>query len=130
MNQITHHDFGLFETELLSVDFISFNITRITSQRITRLASYFQNLGFNSYNQFEVYFILKIPYQKEIIQLQFPGVSGKQFYKLIKQRAIQWNKFTNPVFSRLDDEKSKGRFDLNLDYARRTSKDSNQTFEF
>ncbi len=122
MNQITHHDFGLFETELLSVDFISFNIKRITSQQINRLASYLQNLGFNSYqkqldsnqsrqdindknnpyNQFEVYFIMKIPYQKEIIQLQFPGVSGKQFYKLIKQRAIQWEKLTNPVFSRLD----------------------------
>lgn len=122
MNQVTHHDFGLFETELLSVDFISFNIKRITSQQIARLASYLQNLGFNSYqkqldsnqsrqeinnnnsvyNQFEVYFILKIPYQKGIIQLQFPGGSGKQFYKLIKQRAIQWKKFTNPVFSRLD----------------------------
>ena len=93
MNQVTHHDFGLFETELVSVDFISFNIKRITSHQITRLASYFQSLGFNSYqkqldsnqsrqdinnnnsfyNQFEVYFILKIPYQKEIIQLQFPG---------------------------------------------------------
>jgi len=117
MNQITHHDFGLFETELLSVDFISLNIKRITPQQITRLASYFQNLGFNSYqkqldsnksrqdinnnnsfyNQFEVYFIMKIPYQKEIIQLQFPGVSGKQFYKLIKQRAIQWKKFPNPL---------------------------------
>lgn len=122
MNQVTHHDFGLFETESLSVDFISFNIKRITSHQITRLASYFQSLGFNSYqkqldsnqsrqdinnnnssyNQFEVYFILKIPYQKEIIQLQFPGVSGKQFYKLIKQRAIQWKKFPNTVFSRLD----------------------------
>ena len=122
MNQVTHHDFGLFETELLSVDFISFNIKRMTSHQITRLASYFQSLGFNSYqkqldsnqsrqdindnnsfyNQFEVYFILKIPYQKEIIQLQFPGVSGKQFYKLIKQGAVQWEKFPNPVFSRLD----------------------------
>lgn len=122
MNQVTHHDFGLFETELLSVDFISFNIKRMTSHQITRLASYFQSLGFNSYqkqldsnqsrqdinnnnsyyNQFEVYFILKISYQKEIIQLQFPGVSGKQFYKLIKQKAVQWEKFSNPVFSRLD----------------------------
>jgi hypothetical protein len=122
MNQITYDDFELFETELLSADFISFNIKRITSDKITRLASYFQNLGFNSYqkqldsnqfkqeinnnnsysNQFEVYFILKIPYQAEIIQLQFPGVSGKQFYKLIKQRAVQWEKFPNPVFSRLD----------------------------
>ena len=66
MSQITHHDFGLFDTELLSVDFISFNIKRITSQQITRLASYLQNLRFNSY-------------QKEIMQLRFPGVSGKQF---------------------------------------------------
>lgn len=122
MNRITYHDFGLFETEKLEVDFISLNIKRITSHQITRLASYFQSLGFNSYqkqldsnqsrqdinnnnssyNQFEVYFILKIPYQTEIIQLQFPGVSGKQFYKLIKQSAIQWKKFPNPVFSRLD----------------------------
>ena len=124
MNQVTHHDFGLFETEALEVDFISFNIKRITSQQITRLASYFQSLGFNSYqkqldsnqsrqdinnnnsfdNQFEVYFILKIPYQKEIIQLQFPGGSGKQFYKLIKQRAIQWEKLTkfDIVLSRFD----------------------------
>ena len=81
------------------------------------LAFYFQNLGFKSYqkqldsnhsrqninnnnsfyNQFEVYFILKIPYQTEIFQLQFPGVSGKQFYKLIKQRTIQWKKFPNPM---------------------------------
>jgi hypothetical protein len=45
---------------------------------------------------------LKIPYQKEIIQLQFPGDSRKQFYKLIKQKAIQWKKFPNPVFSKLD----------------------------
>jgi len=122
MNQVTHHDFGLFETETLEVDFISLNINRINFRQITRLASYLQRLGFNSYqkhldssqsrqdinnsnspyNQFEVYFILKIPYQKEIIQLQFPGGSGKQFYKLIKQRAIQWKKFPNPVFSRLD----------------------------
>jgi hypothetical protein len=122
MNQITHQDFGLFKDESLSVDFISINIKRITSNQIIRLASYLQNLGFNSYqkqldsnqsrqdinnnnssyNQFEVYFILKIPYQKEIIQLQFPGLSGKQFYKLIKEGTIEWKKFSNPVFSRLD----------------------------
>lgn len=98
------------------------NIDQITSHRRTRLASYLQSLGFNSYqkqldssqsrqdinnnnssyNQFEVYFILKIPYQKEIIQLQFPGISRKQFYKLIKQSVIQWKKFPNPGFSRLD----------------------------
>lgn len=87
MNRITYYDFGLFETEALEVGFISLNIKQITSQQIIRLASYFQNLGFNSYqkqlnlnqsrqeindknnfyNKFEVYFIMKIPYQKEII---------------------------------------------------------------
>lgn len=122
MSQVTHHDFGLFETELLSVDCSSFNNKRITSHEITRLASQFQNVGFNSYqkqldsnqsrqdrnntnssyNQFEVSFSLKIPYQNEIIQLPFPGVSGKQFQKLSNQRASQWKKFPNPVFSRLD----------------------------
>ena len=45
---------------------------------------------------------MKIPYQKEIIQLQFPGVIEKQFYKLIKEMAIQWDKFKNPVFSKLE----------------------------
>lgn len=49
----------------------------------------YQDFGFNAY-------------QKEIIQLQFPGVSGKQFYRLIKEKAIQWKNFPNPVFSRLD----------------------------
>lgn len=37
-----------------------------------------------------------------MIQLQFLGHSGKQFYKLIKQSTIPWKKFPNPVFSRLD----------------------------
>lgn len=66
---------------------------------MTSLAFYFQNLGLNSYqiqldsnqsrqeindknntyNQFEVYFMMKTLYQKEIIQLQSPVVSGKEF---------------------------------------------------
>ena len=31
INQVTHHDFVSFETESLSVDFISFNTKQITS---------------------------------------------------------------------------------------------------
>lgn len=122
MNYITHNDFGLFENEQLSVDFISFNIQQIDLNQKSQLASYLQDLGFNCYqkqlesskstqdingnnsldNQFEVYFIVKIPYQKEINQLQFPGISGKQFYQLVKQKTIQWQKFPKPRFSRLD----------------------------
>ena len=33
MNQVTHHEFGLFETEALEVDFISLNIKRINSNK-------------------------------------------------------------------------------------------------
>jgi hypothetical protein len=51
MNHVSHQDFGLFETESLSVDFINFNISQLTSHQIIRLASYFQNLGFNSYQK-------------------------------------------------------------------------------
>ena len=51
MNHITHNDFRLFKTELLSVDFISFNIQRINFYQITSLASYCQSLGFNSYQK-------------------------------------------------------------------------------
>lgn len=51
MNQVTHHDFGLFETEAVEVNFISLNIKPITSHQITRLASYFQSLGFDSYQK-------------------------------------------------------------------------------
>ena len=105
MNQITHHDFGLFETELLSVDFMSFNIKRITSQQITRLASYLQNLGFNSYqkqldsnqsrqdindknnpyNQFEVYFIMKILIKKKLSNFNFLELAENNFINLLNK---------------------------------------------
>jgi len=39
-----------------------------------------------------------------MIQLQFPGVSGKLFYQLIKQKSIQWEKLTqfNLILNRFD----------------------------
>ena len=49
MNQITHEDFGSFQTELLQVDFITFNLTKLSNIQISQLATYFQNLGFNCY---------------------------------------------------------------------------------
>ena len=122
MNKITPEDFGLFQSEALNVDFIGFNLTNLDSNQILKLASYFQTLGFNSYqknreenkyreelnidlkNKFELTFILNVPYQKEMIQLQFSGVSGKQFYQLIKQKSIQWEKLTkfDLILSRFD----------------------------
>lgn len=122
MNKITSEDFGVFQTESLNVDFIGVNLTNLDRNQILKLASYFQTLGFNSYqknreenksrqelnidlkNKFELTFILNLPYQKEMIQLQFPGVSGKRFYQLIKQESIQWEKLTQSdlILSRFD----------------------------
>jgi len=65
MNLITHEDFGVFQTECLTVDFI-----------------------------------LNVPYQKEIIQIQFPGLSANQFYQFINQ----WENLTkfDIILSRFD----------------------------
>ena len=124
MNQITHEDFGLFQKELLHVDFISFNLTKLFEADIDELTTFFQRLGFDCYlkqtetsqsrkkvyttnyskNQFELDFLLTVPYQKNMMQIQFSGLSANQFYKLIKQKSIPWEKLTKfeIVLSRLD----------------------------
>ena len=125
MNQITFEDFGLFRDELLQVDFISFNLSKLSESQILKLANYFQSLGFNCYqrkaetsqsrqevyanykyyrNPFELEFILNLPYKKDLMQIQFPELSANQFYKLIKQKYIPWEKLTKfeIVLSRFD----------------------------
>jgi len=124
MNQITYEDFGFFRTELLKVDYITFNLTKLFESDIQELATYFQNLGFNSFlkaketsqssqiiytsnyskKEFQLHFILTVPYQKDMMQIQFPGGSANQFYKLIKQKSIQWDKLNKfgIVLSRFD----------------------------
>ena len=47
MNQVSYNDFGLFETEKLSVDYICLNLPN----HISQVASYFQALGFNCYQK-------------------------------------------------------------------------------
>jgi len=124
MNQITHEDFGFFRTELLKVDYITFNLTKLFEADIQELATYFQNLGFNSFlkaketsqssqiiytsnyskKEFQLHFIFTLPYQKDMMQIQFPGGSANHFYKLIKQKKIPWEKLTkfDIVLSRFD----------------------------
>ena len=45
MNQIIHHDFGLFDTALLSVDYICLNLPNPLN--LPQAAFYFQALGFS-----------------------------------------------------------------------------------
>ena len=49
INQITHEYFGFFQTELLQVDFMTFNLTKLSNLQISQLVTYFQNLAFNYY---------------------------------------------------------------------------------
>lgn len=114
LNKITYEYFGFFQDELIQVDFITFNLIKLSDSQIRQLANYFQRLGFNCYqkktetsksrqevflhyknknyhkNLFELEFILAVPYQKQIIQIQFPGASANRFYELVKQGSIKW----------------------------------------
>ena len=49
INQITHEDFGSFQTELLQVDFMTCNLPKLLNFQISQLVVYFQSLGFNYY---------------------------------------------------------------------------------
>lgn len=120
LNKISYQDFGGFQTELLHVDYMTFNIKKVEDFQISGLARYFQSLGFNCYqknretnksrtevnnrnnsqNKYELTFILKIPYWNGI-QVHFAGVNSKHFYELIKKKRIQWQQF-DIILSRID----------------------------
>ena len=107
INQITHEDFGLFQTKLLQVDFITFNLTKLSNIQISQLATYFQNLGFNCYlkkaetsqsrqeysnknhfqYQFELDIILNVPYSLKCSKI------FKQFSRpTILRKSKSWNR--------------------------------------
>ena len=107
INQITHEDFGSFQTELLQVDFITFNLTKLSNIQISQLATYFQNLGFNCYlkkaetsqsrqeysnknhfqYQFELDIILNVPYSLKCSKI------FKQFSRpTILRKSKSWNR--------------------------------------
>lgn len=80
MSRITHEDFGFFQKEFLQIDFISFNLMKLSHLEISQIGHYFQKLGFNCYlkkyessvsrqecsnnnyyrNSFELYIILNV----------------------------------------------------------------------
>ena len=93
MDRITYEDFGFFKMEFPDVNFITFNLTttKLSDFQISQLTTYFSSFGFNGYlkkteisksrqevfnknpfqNEFELDFILNVPDQKEMIQIQF-----------------------------------------------------------
>lgn len=99
MNQITHKNFGLFQTELLQVDFSTFKLNKISNFQLSQLATYFRRLEFSFYikerdkiqkrtsifddKYFEVTFVLYTPYHAGT-HLEFAEESANKLYFLIK----------------------------------------------
>jgi hypothetical protein len=95
MNQIIHEDFGLFKDELLSVNFINWNLN--SHWDLSRLASYFQcyqkmreenkyHKEVNNQNKYELTFINDIVYWNEI-QAHFAGFHANYFLQVNQRRS-------------------------------------------
>lgn len=120
MNNFTHAQFGLFETEQFHVNFIRLNIESDVSESTV---NYLQRNGFNVYekqytdnnkknftltdlneknsvyNPFLVYFISDQPL---VLQLEVCEQSARHFYNLIISNNLNWDKLLNPRLSRFD----------------------------
>lgn len=97
-----------FESEGLTVDYVTFNFEQLNESRKAHLISYFYKLGFNSYdtdrkyrnafdesikynskNLYQIRFIKNITPHWKGIAVAFPDDSGAYFYKLAKNNEIQ-----------------------------------------
>ena len=106
-----------FESESLTVDYITFNFERLNESRKADLINYFYKLGFNSYdtdrkyrnafdetikynskNLYQIRFIKNITPHWKGTAVAFPDDSGAYFYKLAKNNQIQWDLFDSGIF--------------------------------
>lgn len=110
-----------FESEGLTVDYVTFNFEQLNQSRKADLINYFYKLGFNSYdtdrkyrnafdesikfnskNLYQIKFIKNITPHWKGIAVAFPDDSGAYFYKLAKNNQIQWDLFDSAILSRFD----------------------------
>jgi hypothetical protein len=110
-----------FESESLTVDYITFNFERLNESRKADLINYFYKLGFNFYdtdrkyrnafdepikynskNLYQIRFIKNITSHWKGIAVAFPDDSAAYFYKLVKNYQIQWDLFDLGILSRFD----------------------------
>ena len=96
-----------FESEGLTVDYVTFNFDQLNESQKTYLINYFYKLGFNSYetdrkyrnafeksiqynskNLYQIKFIKNITPHWKGIAVAFPDDSGAYFYKLAKNKQI------------------------------------------
>jgi hypothetical protein len=110
-----------FESEGLTVDYVTFNFEQLNESRKAYLVNYFYKLGFNSYNTdrkyrnafdesikynpknlYQIRFIKNITPHWKGTAVAFPDDSGAYFYKLAKSNQIQWDLFDLGILSRFD----------------------------
>ena len=110
-----------FQSEGLTVDYVTFNFEQLNESRKADLINYFYKLGFNSYetdrkyrnafdesikynskNLYQIKFIKNITPHWKGIAVAFPDDSGAYFYKLAKNNQIQWDLFNLGILSRFD----------------------------
>jgi hypothetical protein len=110
-----------FESEGLTVDYVTFNFEQLNESRKAHLINYFYKLGFNSYdtdrkyrnafdesikynskNLYQIRFIKNITPHWKGISVAFTDDSGAYFYKLAKNNQIQWDLFDLAILSRFD----------------------------
>lgn len=109
-----------FESESLTVDWISFQFELLTDLERKEIAKYFLELGFNSSqeygkfakprkefmfvrttNRFQILFTIEAPYWSGTL-LHFSGENAQHFYELVKSSQINWEILSSGRLSRLD----------------------------
>lgn len=110
-----------FDEEGLTVDYVTFNFEQLDESWKADLINYFYKLGFNSYdtdrkyrnafdqsikfnlkNLYQIKFIKNITPHWKGIAVAFPDDSAAYFYKLAKNKQIQWDLFNPGILSRFD----------------------------
>lgn len=110
-----------FESEQLTVDWISFAFSSLDSDQQQKLTNYLSSIGFNSYlkskkeknapkeilqkeleNNFQALLIVESTRYWHGTLLQFSGENAAQFYQQVKTLGIDWKFFSDAKLSRLD----------------------------
>ena len=109
-----------FESENLEVDYVSFKFQDLENSERIKLANYFYEIGFNSYqesgklkepirnpmfitskNRYQIVFVIA-NYRWPGTLLKFTGANAACFYSLVQKKLINWDLFSDAILGRFD----------------------------
>ncbi len=110
-----------FKSENLVVDYFEFKFDALSQYRKQKIVEFFFKLGFNSFdvdkkyresrsteiqnnpkNQYDIQFVVNVSMHWNGVCIAFPFKSAALFYKLSKEKKIDWNLFLAAKINRLD----------------------------